>query len=122
MRKLKFYFLGFVPGLLIVFFILNKKGARCSGYLPNNRVIAESLSKEFNYSSTFSQEMKLLSINEKFLRDHIFAKGRIDFNRSNAQKKKYPFYILTSPKKKPEYEVHFEKCDQTLFLKYLKKL
>jgi hypothetical protein len=26
MKKLKFYAIGFVPGLLIVFFILNKKG------------------------------------------------------------------------------------------------
>ena len=86
MRKLKFFFIGLIPGLLIVFFILNKKGVSCSGYLPNSRVIAETLSKDFTYSDAFQAEMKTLKIDEKFLKDSIITKGEINFDKSDAQK------------------------------------
>ena len=86
MRKLKFFFIGLIPGLLIVFFILNKKGVSCSGYLPNSRVIAETLSKDFTYSEAFQAEMETLKIDEKFLKDSIITKGEINFDKSDAQK------------------------------------
>ena len=60
--------IGLIPGLVIVFFILNKKGASCSGYLPNSRVIAETLSKDFTYSESFKNEMAALKIDEKFIK------------------------------------------------------
>ncbi|MCW3161229.1 hypothetical protein [Chryseobacterium oryctis] len=122
MKKLKFYLIGLVPGLLIVFFILNKKGASCSGYLPNSRVIAETLSKEFKYSESFQTEMNTLKINEKFLKDSIITNGKVDFERSNAQKKPCPDYVLTYPEKNPTYEITFEKCEENATLKTLKKL
>lgn len=118
MRKIKFFLLGLIPGLILVFFILNKKGASCSGYLPNSRVIAETLSKEFVYSDEFKQEMKLWKIDEKFLRDSLMKKGNVDFEQSNAQKKPCPDYVLTYPKKNPRYEIAFEKCEeQSRFLR-----
>lgn len=86
MRKLKFFLIGLIPGLVIVFFVLNKKGASCSGYLPNSRVIAETLSKEFHYSESFKTEMTSQKIDEKFLKDSIMTKGEINFEKSHAQK------------------------------------
>lgn len=112
MRKLKFYLIGLLPGLLIVFFILNKKGASCSGYLPNSRVIAETLSKDFKYSEAFKIEMQTLKIDEKFLKDSIITKGEVNFDKSNAQKKPCPSYLLTYPKKNPRFEITFEKCKE----------
>ena len=122
MRKLKFFLIGLIPGLLLVFFILNKKGASCSGYLPNSRVIAETLSKEMVYSPAFSEEMKLNNVDEKFLKDSIITKGSIDFERSQAQKKPCPEYMLTYPKKNPKYEIGFEKCKENATFKTLKKI
>ncbi|SEW32774.1 hypothetical protein SAMN05421841_2335 [Chryseobacterium wanjuense] len=122
MKKLKFYLIGLVPGLLIVFFILNKKGASCSGYLPNSRVIAETLSKDFKYSDAFKTEMNTLKIDEKFLKDSIITKGKVDFDRSHAQKKPCPDYLLTYPENNPTYEITFEKCEETVMLNSLKKL
>ena len=122
MRKAKFFLLGLIPGLVIVFFILNKKGASCSGYLPNSRVIAESLSKEFTYSAQFKTEMDLWKVDEKFLKDSILTKGNIDFDQSDAQKKPCPSYILNYPKKNPRYEIGFEKCEDTSHFQSLKKL
>ena len=122
MRKIKFFLLGLIPGLLLVFFILNKKGASCSGYLPNSRVIAETLSKEFTYSETFKKEMDLWKVDEKFLKDSILTKGNVDFEKSNAQKKPCPSYVLTYPKKNPRFEIEYEKCTETSNFQSLKKL
>ncbi|MGZ5284901.1 MAG: hypothetical protein ACXWB4_04545, partial [Kaistella sp.] len=97
MRKLKFFLIGLIPGLLLVFFILNKKGASCSGYLPNSRVIAETLSKEMVYSPAFSASMKDHKVDEKFLKDSIITKGEVDFDKSQAQKKPCPSYVLVYP-------------------------
>ncbi|WP_299183327.1 hypothetical protein [uncultured Chryseobacterium sp.] len=122
MKKLKFYLIGLVPGLLIVFFILNKKGASCSGYLPNSRVIAETLSKDFTYSENFKNEMSTHRIDEKFLKDSIITQGEVDFDRSHAQKKPCPDYLLSYPKKNPVYEITFEKCEEKAMMNNLKKL
>jgi len=122
MRKFKFFLIGLVPGLMLVFFILNKKGASCTGYLPNSRVVAETLSKKMVYDSAFSQEMAANKIDEKFLRDSIITLGTIDFERSKAQKKECPEYLLLYPKNNPQYEVRFEKCKDDAVFHILKKL
>lgn len=122
MKKLKFFMIGLVPGLIIVFFVLNKKGVSCSGYLPNSRVIAETLSKDFEYSDQFKSEMNALKIDEKFLKDSIITNGKIDFDRSNAQKKPCPDYLLFYPEKNPSFEITFEKCEEKAVLLSLKKL
>lgn len=122
MRKLKFFLAGLIPGLMFVVFIFNKKGATCSGYLPNSRVIAETLSKDFIYTSPFSEQMKALSIKEKFLKDSIITRGEIDFKRSHAQKEHCPDYLLYYPKKNPKYEVVFEKCKEQVSFVSLKKI
>lgn len=122
MRKLRFYLIGLIPGLLIMFFILNKKGASCSGYLPNSRVIAETLSKDFTYSDEFKQQMQALKIDEAFVKDSIISKGEINFEKSKAQQQPCPYYLLSSPEKNPTYEIAFEKCKNEVKLLSLKKL
>lgn len=122
MKKIKFFLIGLIPGLIIVFFVLNEKGASCSGYLPNSRVIAETLSKDFQYSDSFKAEMTNLKVDEKFLKDSIITLGKIDFERSHAQKKPCPDYVITYPEKNPAYEVTFEKCEEKAVLNSLKKL
>lgn len=114
--------IGLIPGLVIVFFILNKKGASCSGYLPNSRVIAETLSKEFTYSESFKNEMAALKIDEKFIKDSIITKGKIDFDKSHAQKKPCPDYLLIYPENNPKYEITFDKCEENATFNTLKKI
>ncbi len=122
MRKLKFYFVGLIPGLLIVFFILNKKGVSCSGYLPNSRVIAETLSKEFTYSEEFKTQMQALKIDENFLKENILKKGEINFDKSKAQQEPCPKYLLFTTEQNAQFEVTFEKCKNEAKFLTLKKL
>jgi len=121
LKKLKFYAIGLVPGLLIVFFILNQKGTSCS-YFPNDRVIAETLTKDFTYSPTFKTEMELNKISEQFLKDSIIAGGKIDFDRSKAQEKPCPKYLLLYPKNNPRIEVNYSKCKENAEFISFKKL
>lgn len=122
MRKIKFFAFGLIPGLIIVFFVLNKKGASCSGYLPNSRVIAETLSKDFKYSEIFKTEMNTLKVDEQFLKDSIITLGKIDFDRSKAQQKPCPSYLMKYPEKNPRYEIMFEKCEENAVMNSLKKI
>jgi hypothetical protein len=104
MKKLKFYLIGLVPGILFVLFIFGKKDASCS-YFPSARVKAETLTKTFKFTPNFQQEISAQKLNEKFLRDSIFEKGKIDFDRSNAQEKPWPKYLIIYPTKNPKYEI-----------------
>ena len=121
LKKLKFYAIGLIPGLLIVFFILNQKGTSCS-YFPNDRVIAETLTKNFIYSPEFQIEMETSKISEQFLKDSIIAKGEIDFDWSKPQNEPCPEYLLTYPKKNPRFEVNYSKCKEKAEFTSLKKL
>lgn len=121
MRKLKFYLLGLIPGLLLVLFILNKKGASCS-YFPNDRVKAETLTKTFKFLPTFSQEMAAQNLDEKFLREQVLEKGKIDFDRSKPQETPCPSYIINYPSDQPKYEIEFSKCKEEAVFKSLKTL
>lgn len=116
LRKLRFFTMGLIPGLLLVAIILNQKGASCSGYLPNSRVTSETLTKTFRYTPEFSRGLSQLNINEKFLKDSIVAAGEINFDKSAPRRQPCPEYVLTYPRKTPRYEVVFEKCkDSALF-------
>lgn len=114
--------MGLIPGLIIVFFILNQKGASCSGYLPSSRVVAETLSKEFQFTDAFKQQMAAYHVDENLLRDSIITHGTVDFDRSHAQKQPCPDYLLTYPENDPRFEVTFEKCRETATFKSLKAL
>ena len=121
LKKLKFYSIGLIPGLLIVFFILNQKGTTCS-YFPNDRVIAETLTKDFIYSPDFQVEMEVNKISEQFLKDSIIAAGKIDFDRSKAQAKPCPQYLLVYPKDNPRFEVSYSKCKNNAEFTGFKKI
>lgn len=121
LKKLKFYLVGLIPGLIIVLFVLNKKGASCT-YFPNDRVTAETLTKPLVFSTEAKSAMSLAKIDEAFLKDSIIAKGEINFEKSLAQKKPYPEYLLVYPKKNPRFEVYFEKAKDSAVIKIFKTL
>ncbi len=66
--------------------------------------------------------MQQLKVDEKFLKDSILTEGYINFDRSHAQKKPCPDYLLQYPKKNTRFEVTYEKCDKTATFQSLKKV
>lgn len=61
-------------------------------------------------------------IDETFIKDSIITNGEINFDKSKAQQKPCPKYVLFYPKTNPKYEVYFEKCDDKATFTNLKKL
>lgn len=122
MKKIKFFLIGLIPGLVLVFFILNKKGASCSGYLPNSRVIAETLSKDFVYEEQFRQQMAAENISPAFLRDSIITEGNVHFERSHPQVEPCPDYLISYPDENPRIEITVKKCAEEAIFTSLKKL
>lgn len=110
-RKIRFFLYGLIPGLVILFFIFNQKGATCSGYLPNSRVIAETNSKTFSFSDAFSGQMKQYNIDETTFKEKIFSKGEINFSKSEARRTPCPRYLMNSETEYGNFEIQFEKCD-----------
>lgn len=122
MRKLKFYLIGLIPGCFLMFFILNQKGVSCSGYLPNSRVITETLSKEFEYSEVFKAALAQHHISEQFVKDTLVPKGDIDFDKSKAQQKPCPEYWLEYHDQQKHYGITFEKCEDKAYFKTLETI
>ncbi|NAW50182.1 hypothetical protein GNY06_01850 [Elizabethkingia argentiflava] len=121
MRRFRFYLTGLIPGILFVFFILNQKESGCS-YFPNERVIAETLTKDFILTDDFKKELEALHLSPIFLKDSIITKGNIDFKRSAAQQQPCPQYLLIYPAKHPIYEIEYEKCKEMARFISLKKI
>lgn len=109
MRKIKFFLAGLVPGIIIMLFIFNQKGASCSGYLPNSRVIAETNSKQFQYTEAFKRSLLEEGIDEEKFRKELFSTGEIQFDKSEAQREPCPRYLMYTHDEK--YQIQFEKCD-----------
>ena len=82
----------------------------CS-YFPNDRVLAEIKLKKLAFSSQAQQQMKTLSLTEKFISDSILTKGKINFDESQAQANPCPKYIIYYKKK---YKLSFTKCDSVV--------
>ncbi|MDO4225468.1 MAG: hypothetical protein Q4C75_06205, partial [Bergeyella zoohelcum] len=70
----------------------------------------------------FKTEIKRLNIEDKFLKDSIITEGKIDFDKSHAQKTPCPDYLLQYPKKNPRIEITFEKCNDKVTLQTIKAL
>lgn len=121
LRRIKFYFIGFAAGLVLVFLILNGKGSSCS-YFPNDRVIAETLTKKFVYTQKFTTELKNLNISAAFVKDSVLSQGNIKFGESDAQRKPCPYYLIEYPKHNPKYLMHFNKCELTAEFLDIKRL
>lgn len=109
MRKIKFFLAGLIPGMIVMMFILNQKGASCSGYLPNSRVIAETNSKKIRYTEAFKNNLSQYGMNEEVFRNEIFNHGEIQFDKSEAQREPCPRYLMYSHD--GLYQIQFEKCD-----------
>lgn len=100
-------------------FILNKKGVGCSGYLPNSRVITETLSKEWVYANQAKSFMMAMNLDKTYLRDSIIAQGNIDFEQSEAQRRPCPRYILIHRISDKQYKVQFTKCKEQVVIEQI---
>lgn len=114
-QRLRFYLIGTFIGCVFVFLLFGNREFSCS-YFPNARVLDEIHNKPKVYSYSFLNELKSLKLDTIFIQEKIFTESKIDFDKSEPRKKPCGKYVAYYPKKDPEYEIRFEKCDNKVIL------
>lgn len=116
-RRLKFYLGGVGVSSLLVLFFLSQKMTHCA-YFPNDRVIAESLTKKMVFSDEFKKEMARVHLSDSTFIKHLFPKGNIDFKKSKVDLQPCPTYFMIL--QDSGYQIEFEKCKEQVLFKQLK--
>ena len=107
-NRLIYYFVGFSIGLVIVSFILDKKGTSFD-YFANARVLKNINSKNVHYSnelhSAFSKNKITASIVLNIIKD-----GDVNFSKSNTKLDSCKIYVIEREIDKINYSVKLENC------------
>ena len=82
-NRLGYYLAGFSVGLIILVFVLSKKGVSCS-YGPNARVLKNLQSKQLVYSEKVKTLIDNNIIDTTDI-NQILAKGDVNFSKSNPR-------------------------------------
>ncbi|MCB9203194.1 MAG: hypothetical protein H6604_09155 [Flavobacteriales bacterium] len=114
-RRLRFYSLGLILGVIIVFLMFGNRDFSCN-VMPNQRVLTEVHTKKIEFSKQSIKQLNELSLSEKFVTDTVLYDGDINFSESNAQKEPCPDYKIYYPEKEKKYYVLFTKCKENVII------
>ncbi|MBS1636929.1 MAG: hypothetical protein JST26_13510 [Bacteroidetes bacterium] len=108
-HRLRFYLIGFVPGCIILFFIVSKKG--CTG--PNELKMQELTYQKFEFSNKALCKVKCLGYTPEGFRIALKA-YQVNYDLSDVHKKPCGSYYLQAIKKdSARFEVIVNDCDTT---------
>ena len=106
LKRLYYFSLGLIIGIVFLFFILNGKRTSCN-YGPSARVIDNIISKELVLK--FDTD----SIEDDRLYDMI-SEGRVRFNKSDIDNKPCPLYLIESG----DLSLLIENCDEQALVEF----
>lgn len=121
-RKLRFFLTGLIPGLIFVFFVLNRKGVQCSGYLPNSRVLTQLQSLPIRFAPHLQAQVKQMNLDEKLLKSELLSIGEVDFDSSHIREVDCPEYHIQTPKQKPKYRLVIVRCENEATLTSIQEI
>tara|TARA_B100000989_G_scaffold254743_1_gene203473 strand:- start:3225 stop:3557 length:333 start_codon:yes stop_codon:yes gene_type:complete len=88
LKRLYYFSIGLIIGIIFLFFILNGKKTSCN-YGPSARVIDNIISKEL----IFKEEKDSIQ-NDELIK--IISNGKVRFNKSDIDKKPCALYFIES--------------------------
>ncbi len=109
-NRVGLYFIGLSFGIIIMIFILNKKGTRCN-YSPQSRVLNDLKNKKWVYNGI--QKDSLIDSLKYF--DWI-DNGKINFSKSNFKKDSCNIYCIETSQNKIKVEIYVLNCIQNVRL------
>ena len=107
-NRLIYYFVGFSIGMLIVIFILDKKGTSFD-YFANARVLKNINSKNIHYSSELHSAFSKNKITASMVLN-ILKDGDVNFSKSNTKLDSCKIYFIEREIDKINYSVKLENC------------
>ncbi len=117
-QRLRFFLIGFVPGLIILFFIIKQNG--CSS--PNELKMLELTHQHINVSNKVNCKLKCLGMNEALFKVNLRL-FKINYSLSTVRQKPYGLYYLQGiDDLENRYEMVAEDRDTTTFVDDIKLL
>jgi hypothetical protein len=121
-QRLLKYLMGVGIGLVFVAMAFGPRAFSCN-YFPNARVLDEAYSKRLSFSPEAQAFLKAENLDTVFLKKELFAKSKIDFDRSKKDQTPCREYLATyeSKDKTKNYEFVFDVCKEDSKLKTIQK-
>ena len=118
-RRFTLYGIGFVLGLLIVFFFLGGKKASCN-WMPNDRILKVIRQKQVHLSEQVRQELPALAIDSARVM-LILQRGDVDFSKSQVRNEPCRNYWIEDEEDSSLLIITVELCDSIATVKSIKK-
>lgn len=117
-QRLRFFLIGFVPGCIILFFIVSKKG--CSS--PNELKMMELSHQTLSVSEKVKCKLKCLVMTEDGFKINL-RNFEVNYDLSDVHKKPYGNYYLQGMEgKEDRYEMMVEDRDTVTYVGDIKLL
>ncbi|MFA9290528.1 MAG: hypothetical protein ACEQSF_04825 [Solirubrobacteraceae bacterium] len=120
-QRIKFYAIGIFFGIFLVYLLFGDRKMSCT-YFPNARVLEECYNKPKKYSALSIKQLREMGLDYTFIQQKVFTTSKIDFSKSIPRKKPCGLYFTKYPKKKPLYEIVFQKCSDKIIISSINKL
>lgn len=117
-QRLRFFLIGFIPGCIILFFIVSKKG--CTS--PNELKMLELQHQYLQIGEKAKCKLKCLVLTEQGFQVNM-RNFEVNYDISEVHKKPYGLYYLQSiDDKEPRYEMIVEDKDTVSYVNDIKLL
>lgn len=111
------YGIGFVMGIVIVFFFLGGKNASCN-WLPNARILNIIQQKKISFSQEVHEEMRSKTIDSLRIMQ-LIKTGDIDFSKSRVKNEPCRNYWIQGGAKDSIMVITVDVCDSLAIVKTL---
>lgn len=108
-QRLGYYSLGFIVGLILLFFFLGGKKTSCD-YSPNDRVLKNIRIKQRKFSDKVLTEMISNNLDTSHI-SQILKSGSVDFDKSDTDKSPCKIYFIEGTANQKNIELTVENCD-----------
>lgn len=119
-QRFALYGIGFVMGIVLVFFFLGGKRASCN-WLPNDRILNIIERKQLLYGEQIEQNLKEAEADSLDIRN-ILKNGDIDFSKSRVKNDPCRLYWIQGQGKQSSLLISVELCDSVATVNSLKRL
>lgn len=117
-QRLRFFLIGFIPGCIILFFIVSKKG--CTS--PNELKMLELQHQYLQMGAKAQCKLKCLVMTEQGFKVNL-RNFEVNYDLSEVHKKPYgQYYIQTLDEKELRYEMVIEDKDTVSYVNDIKLL
>lgn len=114
------YGIGFVMGIVIVFFFLGGKNASCN-WLPNDRILNIIQQKKISFSQEVREELQSSAIDSLQIMQ-IIKTGEIDFSKSRVKNDPCRNYWIQGGATDSRMIITVDVCDSTAIVNSLQLL